>query len=446
MASMMNPTKWFSKKVGGEYELGKTLGKGHFSKVKLGVHIKTKKQVAIKIMERKALLEEGMEEQLKREIAIMRKLNHPNVTQLYEVFQTTKHVYLILELVTGGELFDKIVEKKRFPENLARDYFQQLVLGTYYCHIHDVAHRDLKPENLLLDDKGVLKISDFGLSNLQPHSGSGHVQPGMQLHTMCGTPEYVAPEVLRDQGYNGFTADIWSCGVILYVMLAGSLPFRDTEASTVFQKIKTAQYEMKSFFGPGAKDLIRHLLVVDPNQRYTLEQVVQHEWFRPGFDYDAWEVLRGQAKIQVNQEEIKRAVTEYVDSEVPEAPLNNEPGPVETPEELTRHKSFKSTAFAEKRSNCRFGVKGAPDTVVQMLTGILNEMNANPEVKNHFTIKAFIEEGNSVITFQLSVSMRTQTPDICVVEVRRSRGSTIQFHEIYRSLLEKLTDVIAQLN
>eukprot|EP00667_Euglena_gracilis_P006966 EG_transcript_7029 len=437
----MNPAKWFSKKVGGEYELGKTLGKGHFSKVKLGIHVRTKKQVAIKIMERKALLEEGMEEQLKREIAIMRKLDHPNITRLYEVYQTNKHVYLILELVTGGELFDKIVEKKRFPEDMARNYFQQLVMGTYYCHIHDVAHRDLKPENLLLDEQGVLKISDFGLSNLQPNLGS---QGPQQLHTMCGTPEYVAPEVLRDQGYNGFMADAWSCGVILYVMLAGALPFRDTEASTVFQKIKHAQYDMKSFFPAGAQDLIRNLLVPDPNRRFTLEQIAEHEWFRPGFDYDAWEQLRRQAKFQVDAEEISRAVTQFVEQDAPDAPIHT--GPVEMANELTRHVSFLDVTFVERPSNCRFGITGSAEQTVERLVRILKELKANPEVKNYFTVKACVEYPNSVVTFSMSVSLHGGSPDVSVVEVRRGRGPTIVFHEVYRTLLQKLSGMLATIN
>eukprot|EP00906_Rhabdomonas_costata_P008784 RCo012473 len=171
--------KFFAKKIGGKYELGKTIGKGHFSKVKEAVHVKTKIKFAVKAMERKVLKEEQMEEQLKKEIAIMRKLNHPAIVRLYEVFQTKSTVYLILELVSGGELFNKIVQEKRFTEEVARTYFQQLVVGTFYCHSHGIVHRDLKPENLLLGERNQLKISDFGLSNLQP-TYQGQVMSGME--------------------------------------------------------------------------------------------------------------------------------------------------------------------------------------------------------------------------------------------------------------------------
>ena len=440
----LNPTKWFSKKVGGEYELGRTLGKGHFSKVKLGIHVKTKKQVAIKIMEHKALAEEHMEEQLKREIAIMRKLDHPHVTKLHEVLQTQKHVYLVLELVTGGELFDKIVQKKRFDEQMARNYFQQLVVGTYYCHLHDVAHRDLKPENLLLDDKGRLKISDFGLSNLQPTGGSGE---GKQLFTMCGTPEYVAPEVLRDQGYNGFIADVWSCGVILYVMLAGSLPFRDTERSTVFQKIKAAQYEMKPFFPEGAQDLLRKMLVVDPQERWTLEQIAQHEWFKPGFDMEAFLELGSQTKVSVDADEIRAAVTAYTPAEPvqDDVPANLNSDGVEAPESLARHQSFRNVSFVEKPSNTRFLLKVKPEAAVQMLVGVLQELGANPEIKKTFTIKSMVETDRSATTFLINVGADSKNPSSSIAEVFRGRGSILDFHEIYRSILERMTDVLDHL-
>eukprot|EP00755_Sulcionema_specki_P023585 Sspe_Gene.79267::Locus_49687_Transcript_2_3_Confidence_0.500_Length_711::g.79267::m.79267 len=190
----------------GKYELGKTLGTGTFSKVKHGMDTETGTAYAIKIIDKAQLQKEHMEEQLKREIAVMKLLKHEHIVQLKEVLQTQKHIYLILELITGGELFERIVESKRFDEARARRYFQQLIMGVYYCHRQGIAHRDLKPENLLLDSKDDLKISDFGLSNLQ-RGGAGC--GGTLLQTVCGTPNYVAPEVLKEKGYNGITADIW---------------------------------------------------------------------------------------------------------------------------------------------------------------------------------------------------------------------------------------------
>jgi serine/threonine protein kinase len=436
---------WFAKRVGGEYELGKTIGRGHFSKVKIGVHVRTKQQVAVKVMERKALQDENMEEQVKREIAIMRKLNHPNITKLFDVFQTRRHVYLILELVTGGELFDKIVQCKRFTEEMGRKYFQQLVLGTLYCHLHGVAHRDLKPENLMLDQNGDLKISDFGLSNLQPTSGSGNIT--QQLKTMCGTPEYVAPEVLSGTGYSGFTADCWSCGVILYVMLAGQLPFRDTNASTVFHKIRAAQFEMKPYFSAGAKDLISKLLVVDCNKRFTLEQVVEHEWFAPGFDKAGLDKIREGAAsgLGVDSAEIQRAITlideeessplkSPASSDAPASPNNGEVDMVDT---LHRRASFARSSFVER--NTRFGMRGTPEAASTQLVEALTTLKLHPDAKgNPTTIKCSTETENGVITFTVLVTKSPTQADVAVVEIRRGRGPTLEFNEIYCQIVEKL--------
>ena len=232
------------KKIG-KYELGRTLGTGTFSKVKHGIDTETDGEFAIKIIDKAQLAKEHMEEQLKREIAVMKLLRHEHIVQLREVLQTQKHIYLILEIITGGELFDKIVAAKRFEEPVARRYFQQLIMGVYYCHQQGIAHRDLKPENLLLDGNDNLKISDFGLSNLQRGGAGGG---GTLLQTVCGTPNYVAPEVLKEKGYNGITADIWSCGVILFVMLAGYLPFDDPNMNALFNKIERGDYRMARHF------------------------------------------------------------------------------------------------------------------------------------------------------------------------------------------------------
>jgi serine/threonine protein kinase len=220
------------KKIG-NYELGKTLGTGTFGKVKYAIDASdpNRQAYAIKVLERKQIEKEGMQEQLRQEIAIMRLLSHSNIVKLLQVMQSSQHIYIVLELVTGGELFDRIVEKKRFDEPTTRRYFQQLVFGMNYCHQRGVAHRDLKPENLLVDANDCLKISDFGLSAMGVTDGKAQM-----LMTTCGTPNYVAPEVLKEKGYNGMYADVWSAGVILFVMLAGFLPFEDPTTAGLFAK------------------------------------------------------------------------------------------------------------------------------------------------------------------------------------------------------------------
>ncbi|KAL8253129.1 hypothetical protein R6Q59_036823 [Mikania micrantha] len=198
------------------YELGRLLGQGTFAKVYYGRNTRTGQGVAIKVIDKEKVLRVGLTNQIKREISIMRLVKHPNILELYEVMATKTKIYFALEYAKGGELFDK-VSKGRLKEQIARKYFQQLINAVDFCHSRGVYHRDLKPENLLLDENDNLKVSDFGLSAL---AESKH-QDGL-LHTTCGTPAYVAPEVINRKGYEGDKADIWSCGVILYVLLTGS--------------------------------------------------------------------------------------------------------------------------------------------------------------------------------------------------------------------------------
>ncbi|CAI5507389.1 unnamed protein product [Closterium sp. Naga37s-1] len=224
----------------GEYEVGGTLGEGTFAKVKYAVHATTGEPVAMKVLDKEKIIRHKMVDQIKREISVMKLVRHPNVVRLYEVLASRTKIYIILEFVTGGELFDRIVNKGRLEEDEARRYFQQLMDAMEYCHSKGVAHRDLKPENLLLDSKDNIKISDFGLSALPQQ-----VRADGLLHTTCGTPNYVAPEVLSDRGYNGVLADIWSCGVILYVLLAGFLPFDEPDVPSLYRKQQQQQQQQQ---------------------------------------------------------------------------------------------------------------------------------------------------------------------------------------------------------
>lgn len=214
----------------GKYELGRVIGSGSFSKVRLGTDTTTNEIYAVKVIDKAQLAKQRLEDQLKREIAVLKMLRHKHIVSMREVLQTSRHIYIVLELVEHGELFERIVQQRRFPEDQARKYFQQLILAVRYCHNQGIAHRDLKPENLLLDRDGNIKISDFGLANLTNNTDD-------LMSTVCGTPNYVAPEVIRDQGYNGFLADLWSCGIILYVMLSGHQAFDDPNVKALFNKI-----------------------------------------------------------------------------------------------------------------------------------------------------------------------------------------------------------------
>ncbi|XBJ11865.1 hypothetical protein VPH35_016488 [Triticum aestivum] len=254
------------------YRIGKTLGIGSFGKVKIAEHIITGHKVAIKILNRRKIKSMEMEEKVKREIKILRLFMHPHIIRLYEVIDTPADIYVVMEYVKSGELFDYIVEKGRLQEEEARRFFQQIISGVEYCHRNMVVHRDLKPENLLLDSKCNVKIADFGLSNV--------MRDGHFLKTSCGSPNYAAPEVISGKLYAGPEVDVWSCGVILYALLCGTLPFDDENIPNLFKKIKGGIYTLPSHLSPLARDLIPRMLVVDPMKRITIREIREHSWFK----------------------------------------------------------------------------------------------------------------------------------------------------------------------
>jgi len=257
----------------GPYRLEKTLGKGQTGLVKLGVHHKTGKRVAIKIVNREKL-NESVLMKVEREITIMKLIEHPNVLRLYDVYENKKYLYLILEHVSGGELFDYLVKKSRLTIKEARKFFKQIISALDFCHSHLICHRDLKPENLLLDDKLNIKIADFGMASLQVD--------GSMLETSCGSPHYACPEVIRGEKYDGRKADVWSCGVILYALLVGALPFDDDNLKQLLEKIKKGSFQIPPYVPPECQDLLRGMIEVDASKRMRLEDVNKHPWVLAG--------------------------------------------------------------------------------------------------------------------------------------------------------------------
>ncbi|XP_076952230.1 CBL-interacting protein kinase 2-like [Bidens hawaiensis] len=258
------------------YELGKLLGHGNFAKVYHARNLANGTSVAVKVIDKNKVLRTGMMTHIKREISVMRLLKHPNIVRLYEVLATKTKIYFILEYVKGGELFDKL-SKGKLKEEAARIYFRQLISAIGFCHNRGVYHRDLKPENLLLDDEENLKVSDFGLSALAETKR----QDGL-LHTCCGSPAYVAPEVINQKGYDGAKADIWSCGVVLFVLLAGFLPFHDSNLIEMYRKIALARFKFPNSFPAAAKSLVFKMLDPNPLTRISIAGIVGHPWFKTG--------------------------------------------------------------------------------------------------------------------------------------------------------------------
>mmetsp|Transcript_7683 Transcript_7683/g.16439 ORF Transcript_7683/g.16439 Transcript_7683/m.16439 type:complete len:698 (+) Transcript_7683:129-2222(+) len=256
----------------GQYILGKNLGIGAFGKVKLATHAITGHKVAVKILNKAKIKQLGMEEKVQREINILHLCTHPHIIRLYEVIDTPSDIFLVNEYVSGGELFDYIVSKGRLSADEARNFFHQIISGVEYCHFQKIVHRDLKPENLLLDSNLNIKIADFGLSNL--------MRDGDFLRTSCGSPNYAAPEVISGHLYAGPEVDVWSCGVILYALLCGSLPFDDESIPNLFKKIKSGMYSLPSHLSQLARNLIPRMLEVDPMKRITIPEIRLHPWFQ----------------------------------------------------------------------------------------------------------------------------------------------------------------------
>lgn len=255
----------------GQYVLGKTIGKGTFGKVKLGIHMPTGEKVAIKVLEKYRIKDSSDVERVSREIRILKQVNHPNIVKLYEIIETSKTIFLIMEFVPCGELFDYIVARSRLTEEQAGHFYTQILSGLEYLHKQNIIHRDLKPENLLLDENNNIKIVDFGLSFLDT--------TGDLLKTACGSPCYAAPEMIAGKKYKGKNVDVWSCGIILFAMVCGYLPFEDPNTSTLYKKIMAGHYKCAKWVSIEAQDLMKKILNVSPEYRYTIDNIRNHPWF-----------------------------------------------------------------------------------------------------------------------------------------------------------------------
>ena len=291
-----------NKKIIEDYVIKDTIGKGTFSVVKLGEHIKTKTKVAIKILDKEKIKTKEDLTRIKREIKILSILDHPNIIKTYKISETPKKYYIIMEYCEGGELFDYIVEKERLDEFESSIFFYQLINALDYIHSKGVAHRDLKPENLLLSQNKNIKIIDFGLSNFFETGIGG-------LATPCGSPSYASPEIIKGEIYDGFKIDVWASGIILFAMLCGYLPFDDDEEEekeeshdkryfsqsntnnkeeksedneVLFQKILEGKIEFPDYLSDVAIDLIKKMLVVEPEDRIELDEIKKHKFYRMG--------------------------------------------------------------------------------------------------------------------------------------------------------------------
>ncbi|CAD6892027.1 unnamed protein product [Tilletia controversa] len=268
----------------GSWKLGKIIGQGASGRVRYAQHATTGQQAAVKIIPKNALTnsrmslrEAGAKQNkltlgIEREIVIMKLIEHPNLIGLWDVYETSTELYLVMEYVAGGELFDHLVARGKLSSSEARSYFRQIIYGLDYCHRFNICHRDLKPENLLLDStKRIVKLADFGMAALQPTE--------KMLETSCGSPHYASPEIVSGKSYMGSASDIWSCGIILFALLCGRLPFDDPNLAELLKKVRSGKFHMPEEVEPAAKGLIWRMLEVDPSRRITMPDIMRHPWF-----------------------------------------------------------------------------------------------------------------------------------------------------------------------
>ncbi|KAI4895750.1 hypothetical protein NFI96_024055, partial [Prochilodus magdalenae] len=259
----------------GNYRLLKTIGKGNFAKVKLARHVLTGKEVAVKIIDKTQLNSSSLQK-LFREVRIMKLLNHPNIVKLFQVIETEKTLYLVMEYASGGEVFDYLVAHGRMKEKEARAKFRQIVSAVQYCHQKGIVHRDLKAENLLLDADMNIKIADFGFSN--------EFTLGKKLDTFCGSPPYAAPELFQGKKYDGPEVDVWSLGVILYTLVSGSLPFDGQNLKELRERVLRGKYRIPFYMSTDCENLLKKFLILNPTKRGSLAQIMRDNWMKLGQD------------------------------------------------------------------------------------------------------------------------------------------------------------------
>jgi len=411
----------------GRYELGRLLGQGTFAKVYYARNLKTGESVAIKVMAKEKILKVGMIEQIKREVSVMRLVRHPNIVRLYEVMASKTKIYFVMEYVKGGELFNRVADKGKLKEEEARKYFQQLISAVDFCHSRGVYHRDLKPENLLLDDNGIVKVSDFGLSALPEQFR----QDGL-LHTACGTPAYVAPEVITKKGYDGATADIWSCGVILFVLMAGYLPFQDANLMVMYKKIYKGDYKCPPWFSSEVRRLVLRLLDPNPRTRITVPQLMEVPWFRRGFK-------RPQADKDVNV-----GVLDDVDSAffVPKPACLNAFDIISLSPGFNLSGLFKDDVLKQEEES-RFTSTQPASSIMSKLEEIASLFRFSFKKSKDFKMKLQGSEQGRKGHLSIDAEIFEVTPSFFMVELRKTGGDTLEYSKFCsQDLRPGLKDIV----
>ncbi|XP_043707461.1 CBL-interacting protein kinase 18-like [Telopea speciosissima] len=421
------------------YEIGRLLGQGTFAKVYHARSLETGQSVAIKVIDKERILKVGLDEQIKREISVMRLVKHPNIVQLYEVMASKSKIYFVVEYVKGGELFNKVA-KGKLKEDVARKYFQQLISAVDFCHSRGVYHRDLKPENLLLDENENLKVSDFGLSAL---AESKH-QDGL-LHTTCGTPAYVSPEVINRKGYDGAKADVWSCGVILYVLLAGFLPFQDSNLMEMYRKIGKGEFKCPNWFPMEVRRLLSKILDPNPNTRISITKIKDNSWFRKGLE-----------SISTIERECEEHAPMDADSLFSSS--ENSAVAAETNQELVRPNNLNafdiislsagfnlSGLFDENvhKREARFTSKEPVSAIISKLEEVARLLKLKVKKISGGLLKLEGSKEGRKGVLSIDAEIFEVTPSFHMVELKKSSGDTPEYQQILRQDIKPvLNDIV----
>ncbi|KAA0035062.1 CBL-interacting serine/threonine-protein kinase 6-like [Cucumis melo var. makuwa] len=405
----------------GKYELGRLLGHGTFAKVYHARNLQTGTSMAMKVVGKEKVIKVGMMEQIKREISVMKMVKHPNIVELHEVMASKSKIYFAMELVRGGELFSKI-SKGRLREDVARVYFQQLISAVDFCHSRGVYHRDLKPENLLLDDDGNLKVTDFGLSAF-----SEHLKQDGLLHTTCGTPAYVAPEVIGKKGYNGAKADLWSCGVILYVLLAGFLPFQDDNIVSMYRKIYRGDFKCPPWFSPEARRLVTKLLDPNPNTRIPTSKIMESSWFRKSIPKSV--VTKEEQEFNESNEKLKQSET------------LNAFHIISLSEGFDLSPLFEEKKREEKEE-LRFATTRPASSVISKLEEVAKAGKFSVK-KSESRVRLQGQECGRKGKLSVAAEIFAVTPSFLVVEVKKDHGDTLEYNQFCsKELRPALKDIV----
>ncbi|CAN6458696.1 unnamed protein product [Victoria cruziana] len=411
----------------GKYEIGRLLGQGTFAKVYFGWNVLTNEAVAVKVLRKDQVKKQGLMEQIKREISVMHLVKHPNVVELNEVMANKSKIFFVMEYVRGGELFAKIA-KGKLKEDEARRYFQQLIGAVDYCHSRGVSHRDLKPENLLLDGNGNLKVSDFGLSALPEQNWHDGL-----LHTQCGTPAYVAPEVLRKKGYDGAKADIWSCGVILYVLLAGFLPFQDENIMHMYRKVFKAEFQVPPWFSPDVRHLLAKILVTDPNKRISISQLMEVPWFKKGFTRPAAFELPSSIPESGMIESLKS------DSQQPSPEFFNA---FELISSMSSGFDLSGFFENEKKQGSMFTSKCSAGVILGKLEAVAKALRFKVTKLKDFKIRMLRPVPGRKGPLSVTAEIFELAPSLAMVEFGKSSGDTLEYAKFCEEARPALKDIV----